>query len=170
MYQRTIRYAPVFLSLAVLTLVGCESGGDTPTAPASRGLQASITAEPLSARPEFLPVVCQGLPAFGVRVIINLRGPDVVLSGLRFQFIDLVGTRTLPEVIRLPTPSSSVSSIPTTTPVTLPGIAALPPLPTSTTIPFFARFGCGIRPEGTLIVTGDLNGTTEQMKVMITDH
>jgi hypothetical protein len=169
MYQRTIRYAPVLLSLAIMTLAGCGDS-DAPTAPNSRGLQASITAEPLSARPEFLPLFCEGLPAFGVRVVINLRGPDVVLSGLRFQFIDLVGTRTLPEVIRLPTPSSSVSSIPTTTPVTLPGIAALPPLPTSTTIPFFARFGCGIRPEGTLIINGDLNGKVEEVRIGVSDR
>jgi hypothetical protein len=170
MYQRVIRYKPVLLSLALVTVAGCERNSDTPTAPATRGLQASITAEPQSARPEFLPSVCDGRFAFGVRVFISLRGPDVVLSGLRFQFIDLVGTRTLPEVIRLPSPSSAASSLPSASPVTVPGIAALPPLSGPSTIPFFVRFGCGVVPDGTLVITGDLNGRVEETKIRITDH
>jgi hypothetical protein len=105
-----------------------------------------------------------------VRVFISLRGRDVVLNGLRFQFIDLVGNRTLPEVIRLPTPASAATSLPSASPVTLPGIAALPPLPVSGVMPFFARFGCGIVPEGTLVITGDLNGRTEEVKVTIADR
>jgi hypothetical protein len=54
--------------------------------------------------------------------------------------------------------------------VTLPGIAALPALPVTGAMPFFARFGCGILPEGTLVITGDLNGRMEQAKVTITSR
>jgi hypothetical protein len=100
-------------------------------------------------------------------VFISLRGRDVVLSGLRFQFIDLVGTRTLPEVIRLPSPSSAATSLPSASPVTLPGIAALPPLPVSSPIPFFARFGCGVVPDGTLVITGNLDGRTETIEIAV---
>jgi hypothetical protein len=114
--------------------------------------------------------VCDGRSAFGIRVVISLRGRDVLLNGLRFQFIDLVGNRTLPEVIRLPSPSTAATSLPSASPVTLPGIAALPALPVTGAMPFFARFGCGILPEGTLVITGDLNGRMEQAKVTITSR
>ena len=170
MPQHIIKYAPVLLSLTLVAAAGCARSSDTPTAPASPGFETALTAEPLSARPEFLPGVCAGRPAFGVRVFISLRGRDLALSGLRFQFIDVVGTRTLPEVIRLPSPSSAAASLPSASPLTVPGIAALPPLPVTGVMPFFARFGCGVVPEGTLVISGDLHGRTEEATVTIADR
>lgn len=168
MCSPVIRFAPVLLVLVSLTAAGCERSDDMPTSPSASAAQASITAEPRSATPEFLSSRdCAGTPPFGVRVFISLRGRDVVLSGLRFQFIDLVGTRTLPEVIRLPSPSSAATSLPSASPVTLPGIAALPPLPVSSPIPFFARFGCGVVPDGTLVITGNLDGRTETIEIAV---
>src|SRR5215204_5377648 len=132
MYQRFLRYPPVLLFVMSLVAVACDRGSIVPTSPAAPGVEASLSAEPLSARPEFLPSFnCFDRQPFGVRVIISLRGRNVVLRGLSFAFVDLVGTRTLPDVIRLPSPSSTLTSIPTATPISLPGIAALPPLPIS---------------------------------------
>ena len=173
MREHVLRYAPVLLLLVITATGGCSRAGASPTSPSSSSFQTSITAEPLSARPEFLPSgSCTGRPPFGVRVFINLRGRDVVLRGLSFQFIDLVGHRTLPEVIALPSPTTAASSLPASSPVAIPGIAALPPLPQPSTVPLFARFGCGVIPEGTLIITGDVRNhdgreERQEMKVRV---
>lgn len=169
MCQHVLRYAPLLLLLATVSAAGCEQTSDSPTAPELRGLQpASITAEPVSARPEFLPSLnCSGLPAFGVVVVINPRRPNVVLTGLEFVFVDLFGVRTIPDILPFSSRSSTAGSIPTASAVPLPGIAALPPLPLSEPMTFLARFGCGVRPEGTLSIFANENGTQTQMKVMV---
>ena len=166
--RQFLTYAPI---LIVLASAGGERNSDTPTAPSTPAFQASITAEPLSVRPEFLPSHdCTGRPPFGVRVVIIMRGPDIVLRGLSFQFIDLVGTRTAPVVIPLPTPSTAVSSLPSASPVPVPGIAALPPMPSSAPMPFLAQFGCGVIPDGILIITARSDRGTSEMRVVVADH
>ena len=165
MYQRFLRYPPVLLFVMSLVAAACDRVSIAPTSPAGPGFEASLSAEPASIRPEFLPSPhCFDRPPFGLRVFISFRGRDVFLRGLSFRFVDLIGTRTLPEVIRLPSPSSTATSIPTAGPVTLPGIAALPPLPITSPVPFFARFGCGVLPKGTLIITGDVGQATGAME------
>ncbi len=173
MYQHAPRYAPFFLILLLVAAAaaGCNRSADTPTSPSTPSLQASITAEPLSAKPEFLNgPVCDGRVSFGVRVFISFRGPVVVLRTLRFQFVDLLGRRSTPDVFSLPSPSAAASSLPLSSPVTMPGIAALPPLPSDSPLGFFARFGCGIVPEGTLIITGDDNGRRSEARVMVAEQ
>jgi hypothetical protein len=137
---------------------GCSRMPATPAGPAEgTGQQASITAEPRSARPDFLPTpTCPTRPAFGVRLSIIIRGSHgLTLRGFRFQFIDRLGGRTLPEVIPIPTPSAT-SSLPSSSPIPIPGFAALPASPPVLGgLPFFVRFGCNVIPEGTLLVTAD---------------
>jgi len=176
MCQHAPRYT-AFLLFLVLLAAGvasaCDRTADTATSPSAPGLQASITAEPLAAKPEFLNgPFCNGRSAFGVRVFIRLLGRNLLLRGLRFQFVDLFGNRILPEVITLPSASASASSLPfpSSSPIALPGIAALPPLPPTEPMGFFARFGCGIVPQGTLIITGDHDGGSSQVRVIIAER
>jgi hypothetical protein len=150
-----------------LSAVACDRVAISSTSPGAVGVPAALSAEPLSVRPEFLPSPqCFDRPAFGLRVFISLRGRDVTLRGLRFRFIDLIGTQTLPDVIRMPTPTSNASSLPSASPVIMPGIAALPPLPISSPIPFFARFGCGVLPKGTLVIVGEMSQTNGAMQLV----
>jgi hypothetical protein len=124
-------------------------------------------------RPEFLPgSSCTGRPSFGVRITVIVGGgEDLILRGLRFTFTDRFGERALPDVF--PTPEGPF--IPSSTPVPFPGVAPLPtrgpiPIPgsppidgvlvsalTSGKLPFFLRFGCGVFPEGTILIGGELN-------------
>jgi hypothetical protein len=175
MFERSPKYAPIMLTLLLTASVACNRTSAAPTTPAPAGsaLKPSFTAEPLVVRPQFLAgSSCTTRPAFGVRITIVLgSGEDVILRGLRFSFRDRFGERTLPEVF--PTPEGSF--IPTSTPVTFPGVAPLPtrapiPIPgsppidgvlvsalTSRELPFFLRFGCGVFPEGTILIDADLN-------------
>ena len=177
-------YTPAFL---ILGLAGVTACGDSPapTSPsAAAGLGASLTAEPLSARPEFLPgFSCPGRPAFGVglTVIVAARNYDVILQRLRFTFSDPRGGRALPEVFptSMPTPSSSIPStspipmpgaigLPTTPPVGVPGSPPIQDLPilrgASRSLPFFLRFGCDVVPEGTLVVTADTRDSSHTLR------
>ena len=111
----------------------------------------------------------------------------MILRGLRFSFVDRFGATTLPQVVPVPSPLE----IPTTTPVTLPGIAALPGLSpitmpgstpitglifaggTSNVLHYFVHFGCGVVPDGVLIISadaGDRSGrfSTSELRVRVT--
>jgi hypothetical protein len=117
----------------------------------------------------------------------------VILRGLRFSYRDRFGTSALPTMIPLPTLSTDVSlasSVHTTSPVTVPGFAPLPgtilvPIPGSSPIegvvvsgggsrmfPYFARFGCGVRPGGVIVIVvdaGDRDGkfSDHEMRVAV---
>ena len=157
------------LLLAVLMTVSCNSTPASPTEPGEL-VPASLTAEPASLMPEFLPSqACLFHPAFRVRLSVILRsGGTVVLSGLRFHFIDRSGSRTFPLVSVAPS-ASFTSSLPSSSTVPIPGVAPLPPsFPTSGTLPFIATFGCDVIPDGTLVVVGDLdNGRTAEMRLRV---
>ena len=156
------------LLLAVLTAVSCN---DTPVSPTEPGelVAASLTAEPASLAPEFLPSqACLIHPAFRVRLSVILRsGGTVVLSGLRFHFIDRSGSRAFPLVSVAPT-SPFTSSLPSSSTVPIPGVAPLSSFPSAGTLPFIATFGCDVIPDGTLVVIGDLdNGRTAEMRLRV---
>ena len=183
---------PLLFVLLVAT-TACDRSDASATAPGTSlemsAVGSSLGVEPRSVHPAFLPAgSCVSNRPFGAHVSVVFRGDhDVILRGLRFSFIDRLGVSTLPQVIPTPTQGSIV---PTTTPVTLPGIAALPglapiPMPgsspitgvvfaggTSRVLPFFVQFGCGVFPEGTLIIhadAGDRTGrfSTSELRVRI---
>ena len=173
MCQRFLKYAPV-LPLALTVVAGCERTTSSPTAPGpSFGESASLTAEPLAVRPEFLPApVCETRPAFGVRLSISIAGGSgLMIRGFQFVFTDRFGARTFPEA--LPIPFATAASFPSSSPIPTPGGAALPgtspvtipgaspvqnlfvPPRASRVLAFFVRFACDVLPEGTLLVTAD---------------
>ena len=175
MYERFPTYAPVVLALLLTASVACNRTAASPTTPAPAGgaLKRSFTAEPLIVRPEFLAgSSCTTRSSFGVRITVTLgAGEDLILRGLRFSFTDRFGDRALPEVF----PAPHGSFIPSSSPLPFPGVAPLPsrgpiPIPglppidgllvsarTSRELPFFLRFGCGLFPEGTILIDGDFN-------------
>jgi len=190
MCQRFLRYAPVLLYVVTLA-AGCGRTNGSPTSPTpSVQPTASMTAEPVAVRPDFLPTpVCLTRPAFGIRLSIRISGGEgLILRGLQLAFTDRFGGRALPE--GFPIPTATAASFPPASPIPIPGAAALPgtspiPIPngppvhgvfvppgSSRTLPFFVRFDCGVIPDGTLLVTadaGDSNGQFQlsQMKIRV---
>ena len=174
MFERSPKYPAVMLALLLAAVTACNRTSASPTTPAAAdaALKPSFTAEPLKVRPEFLPRgSCTGRSPFGVRITVVVgAGEDFILRGLSFSFTDRFGGRSLPDVF--PTPDGS--SIPTSAPIPFPGFAPLPtrgpiPIPGSPPIdgvlvgrtvrelPFFLRFGCGLVPDGTIVIVIDLN-------------
>lgn len=159
--------APVVVLLA-LSLPACDRASISMTAPGTF-VPAALTAEPASLRPEFLPSPsCLLRPAFRVRLTVIVGGGGAVfLSGLRFHFLDRLGSRALPLVSAAPG-SSFTSSLPSSSPVPIPGVAPLASFSRSGTLPFIATFGCDVVPDGTLIVIGDLDdGRTAEMRLRV---
>ena len=190
MFERSPRYPAVMLALLLAAVTACNRSSASPTTPAAAdiALKPAFTAEPLTVRPEFLPRgSCTGRAPFGVRIVVDVRaGEDFILRGLSFSFTDRFGVRSLPDVFSTPD-----SSIPTSGPIPFPGFAPLPtrgpiPIPgsppidgvlvgrTVQEIPFFLRFGCGLVPDGTIVIVVDLNdrrGRPEraEMEVRVTE-
>ena len=168
MYARFHICAPILLLLAPM-MAGCGRLSASPTDPeAPTALQGSITAEPLQARPEFLhSPACSASPAFSFVLRINVGGgPGLTLHGFRFLFIDRLGARALPEVTAIPTPSGF--SMPSSSPVPVPGFVRVPAASAGTgQFPFFVKFGCDLVPEGTLIVTADTGGASQKLELRI---
>ena len=191
------RSLPTFgVTLLFVLLVGvtaCNRSSASVTAPGAAfettDVRSSLDVEPRSLSPALLPAgSCVGGRPFGAGVSVVFRGEhDVILRGLRFSFVDRFGVTTLPQVVPVPSPFA----IPTTTPVTLPGIAALPGLSpitmpgstpitglifaggTSNVLHYFVHFGCVVAPEGLLIISadaGDRSGrfSTSELRVRVT--
>lgn len=189
----------LFVLLVATTACSGTDAGVTGPAPVleTSSVQSSLGVEPLSVRPEFLHGgSCVGRRPFGARVGVVVGGrQDVILRGLRFSFLDRFGARSVPQVMPIPSLSTPIpvpqpSSLTSASPVPVPGIAALPgmsPIPrpnappvngvifaagTSQVLPFFVWFGCGVFPDGSLIIhadAGDRSGrfTTSELRVRI---
>jgi hypothetical protein len=130
---------------------------------------AVLTAEPASLRPEFLTSQAFLLrPAFRLHLsVIVGDGATVIVHGFRFHFIDRSGLRALP-VVSVASGTSFTSSLPSSSPIPIPGVAPLSPFPASGTLPFVATFGCDIVADGTLVVIGDLDdGRTAEMRLRV---
>jgi hypothetical protein len=168
MYARFHIYAPLML-LVVPAMVGCGRISASPTDPAApTALQGSITAEPVSARPQFLhSPACFASPAFSFVLRITVGGgPSLELHGFRFLFIDRLGARTFPEVTPIPTPSAF--SLPSSSPVSVPGFVRVPAASAGTGLfPLLVKFGCDVVPEGTLIVTAETGGASQKLELRI---
>lgn len=161
------RLTPVALLLVLLT-PACDRASVSTTAPGAL-VPTAFTAEPASLRPEFLSSQsCLIRPAFRLRLSVILRsGGTVILSGLRFHFIDRAGSRAFP-VISVAPGTSFTSSLPSSSAVPIPGVAPLTSFPASGTLPFIATFGCDVIPDGTLVVVGDVDGGgTSEMRLRV---
>lgn len=198
MTRRLPTYGVPLLFVLLVATTACDRLNLSVTAPGSlemNPVQSSLGVRPENVHPVFLPAgSCVGSRPFTARVSFVFGGDqDVILRGLRFSFVDRFGVTTLPHVMPIPSHLAALpqaSSIPTTSPVTLPGIAALPgvspiTLPssapvtgvlfsggTSHVLPYDVQFGCGVFPEGFLIITadaGDRSGrfSTSELRVRI---
>jgi hypothetical protein len=189
MYARFSNYVTVFL-VSVSTVTAACSDNASPTAPAPRESPV-VTAEPLTVDPEFLPnPFCPTRPPFGVRLTVIVRaGQDLIVRGMRFDFIDRSGDAQIPLVIPIPLNSSGPVTIPSSMPVPIPGsspipIPSSPPLPIpgfspldgvlvtggSLRAPFFVQFGCDVPAAGTLFIsvdTADRRGTANTSRVRV---
>ncbi len=170
------------LILTLVTTVACDGTNSSVTAPAAGrpDVNAFLSAEPATLRPEALPGACPGVPGFGTRVGVIVRGTqDLILRDLQFRFIDRTGARVVPDVffssMSTALPESAIptsSPIPFPTPTTLPGASPIP-IPGSTPVqgilvtggrplrfPIFLRFGCGVIGDGTLVIAADATDTS----------
>lgn len=187
------RWLPSFglpvLCLVLLSSIACDRTAvefnATGPAPLNANINvgASFGVEPATLRAEGWPGSCGTDVRSGVRLGVRIRGDqDVIVRSLRFSSIDRRGTSTLPEVIPIPdlaAPVYPMRDIPSSSPLTIPGVA---PLPTATTIPipgapalsgvlitpgshgrfdYFLRFGCIEITGGEIVIvveTADRNG------------
>lgn len=170
MSRRLPSFGVPVLCLLLLPSIACDQTAVAFNAAGPAPLNANISigtsfgVEPATLRAEFLPGICGTAIRPGLRLGVRVRGDhDVIVRSLTFVHIDPAGTSTLPEVIPIPdlaAPAYPMRDIPSTAPVTIPGVA---PLPTATTIPipgapplsgvlvtpgshgrfdYFLRFGC----------------------------
>lgn len=181
MSTRVPMYGRFLLFLALVTAAACERANGSITAPSGltvSSLQSFFAAEPLTIRPELLhSALCGSRPPFSGRVSIIVQGgPGVILREVQFNFTDRLGRSALPEVTPIfgvSAPAIPASTIPTASPIPFPGNPVLPgaspiPIPgsspvhgifiqagSSRTLPFDLRFGCGVVPDGTLLIRAD---------------
>lgn len=166
-------FGVLVLPLVVLTSacsgtdVSFDATGPAPLT-ANVSINSSFDVRPASLRFEFVPGSCGAQSASGIRIGVVFRGTDdVVVQNLRFAFEDRDGRRRLPDIIPIP---SLASPLPSSSPITAPGIAPLPP---GTTIPipgaapvtgllvqagshreldFLLLLGCGVISPGQIVV------------------
>lgn len=184
------------LSVSALSTAACDSTvAFTATGPAplsaNINVSGSFGVEPSIIRPEDLPGSCGTHSPFGLRLGVTVRGgEDVILRSVRFLFEDRHGAKALPVVISLPSLSSPIpgGTIPSSSPVTIPGNAPLPtaapvPIPgaspiTGVLVPagserrftFFLQFTCTVLPHGDVIVLIDSarrSGTFETSELRV---
>jgi hypothetical protein len=176
-----------FLVPAFVAAAACSSGDATesPTAPTALG-SPRVTVEAAQVTRESVPF--GGCPAgtpFGLRLVVVVSaGQDVFIRGLGFDFLDRQGTTSTSRLIPastapfggtslpsppVPLPSSVPVSIPSSSPIPIPGSMPLT-AGVSQTLPFFLRFGCGVPPVGTLVISVDIvdgSGTVGTSRVSV---
>ena len=181
MRARFLDCTKALLILAIAGAAGCSDDAGNPVAPPPVvGLGPSITAEPQSPRPEFLPQFpCPAQPVFGLglTIVVNSHDREVALQALRFTLIGLSGARALPDVfaaslpLSRPIPIPSPATLPGSPPVGVPGSTPIRNVAigsgSARSLPFFLRFACGTVPEGTLVVTAE---TTDAMGAIRTSE
>lgn len=178
------KYVLVVLVSAFLGTAGCsdsEPAGATAPSPVAA---ATVTAEPMKIRPEFLPSSsCGNRPAFrgGLSIIVGTTD-ELILRGLQFHFVDRFGARTSPLVsptsafagVTTSIPTSGPVPIPGSSPITIPGASpvhgVLLSANTFRTLPFAFEFGCGVHADGTLLInveTSDRKGRRGRSEVRV---
>ena len=169
------KYVAVVLVSATLGSAACSGSEPAGLAAPSPVAAATVKAEPVAIRPEFLPATsCFSRPPFrGGLVVIVGSTDDLILRGLQFNFTDRLGTRTSPLVSPAAAFSTATTSIPVSGPIPIPapGFVAIPgssaitipgsapvhgvflPANTSRQLAFDFEFGCGVLAEGSLVIT-----------------
>jgi hypothetical protein len=168
-----------FLIPAFVAAAACSGsdGTESPTAP-TRPDSPRVTVEAAEVTRESVPFVgCPAGTPFGLRVVVVLSaGQDVSIRRLGFDFLDRLGATWTSRVVptssapfrgtsipssSAPLPSSPVPfsssvpvPIPSSSPIPIPGSMSLS-AGVSRTLPFFLKFGCGVPPAGTLVVSID---------------
>jgi hypothetical protein len=176
-----------FLVPAVVAAAAC-SGSDATESPTAPTLPDSprVTVEAAEVTRESVPFVgCPAGTPFGLRLVVVVSaGQDVFIRGIGFDFLDRLGTTSTSRLIptsaapfrgtsipssSVPLPSSVPVPIPSSSPLPIPGSMSLS-AGVSRTLPFFLKFGCGVPPVGTLVVsidTVDGRGTVGTSRVSV---
>lgn len=180
----------LLLLFGVLLFTGaCGASNSTMTSPSASATLAaapSLSAEPATLSPEFLPQgACAANPPFGTRIIIIVNGGSrMFVHDMHFRFSDDFGGTALPRVSAIPGASpmtTPILSIPTSYPIPPLGAAPMPttyPIPSPaasdatarTSMPFLLTFDCGVFSRGTLWVgvnTGDDTGKTHSSELRV---
>jgi hypothetical protein len=161
-----------FLVPAFVAAAACSGSHATesPTAPTLLD-PPHVTVEAAEVTRESVPFVgCPAGPPFGLRLVVVVSaGQDVSIRGFGFDFLDRLGKTSTSRLIptsaapfrgisspgsSVPIPSSPTVPIPSSFPIPIPGSMSLS-AGVSETVPFFLKFGCGVPPVGTLVVTID---------------
>jgi len=161
-----------FLIPAFVAAAAC-SGGDGTKSPTAPTLPDSprVTVEAAEVTRDSVPFVgCPAGTPFGLRLVVVVSaGRDVSIRGLGFDFLDRLGATSTSRLIptsaapfrgtSIPSSSVPLSSsvpvpIPSSSPIPIPGSMSLS-AGVSRTLPFFLKFGCGVTPVGTLVVSID---------------
>ena len=176
--------APV-VCLALGSLTACGSSHST-TGPSTFSSSFSAAApfgfEPATLRPEVVGrTSCASFRPFTTRIVIAISPEnDVIVRGLHFRFSDRFGATALPRVSSTPDypiPPLGVAPLPTSSPIPIPNASPITgfmvPARSRHRLPFILTFGCGVRDEGTLVVsvesadmTGRLQTSQLQARVM----
>ena len=174
MSVRLPTYAAIPLLLVFLSASACNRTSVTLTGPdTTTNLKATLAAEPETVRPQFLTDLCPAHPSFGARLTVIVGGEDLIVRGIRFGFFDRTGIRVVPDAFLTSLGSTSIPStaaipfagttLPNASPIPIPGAPPVHGVRVQggerLTLPFFLRFGCGVLPEGTIIVTVDTADT-----------
>jgi hypothetical protein len=175
MAVRLPTYAVILLLLVLVSSSACNRGSVTMTAPnTTTNLKATLASEPESVRPQFLTDLCPSHPAFGVRLTVIVGGEDLIVRGVRFGFFGRTGTHFVPHAFlttlgstTIPStsavPFTGTVSLPNSSPIPIPGAPAIHGVRVNAgdrlALPFFLRFGCGVLPEGSIVVTVDTSDT-----------
>ena len=184
MHPHITACVPGAILLAGLACVSCSDAAPAgATAPSSvRAIALSV--QPEKVEPEFLPPIrrCSDARAFRTRFVVIIGGMEAfVVQELRVSFSDRFGVAAVPAVVPA-TGAPSGSMITSSPPIPLPTSMPIP-IPTSgpnnglsvfpggsQELPVTLEFGCGVRPEGTIVVdvgTRDSHGrsTTHRLSV-----
>lgn len=180
MYTRFPAYAFPLVGLMLLGSLACNSSV-APTSPdaTSSPVSVSLKAEPNALQAEMLhDNGCNSFRPFGVGLTLVLNARErFILRRLIFRFRDQAGVDFFPDVfpsssalVAAPTSSTLPSlgtGFPSSSPVPIPGATVIP-LPGNTSmhglfvnagssprLPYFLRFGCGVRPHGMLTIDAD---------------
>jgi hypothetical protein len=166
MSVRFSKYVPAVLVVAMLATTGCSNDNPAAVTAPTAAQPLSLTAEPASVSPEFLPRGhCSEAPGFRTRFVVIVSGMErASVQGLHVSFIDRFGVSAVPTVF----PASGISgSSMNTPPIQLPSSMPIP-IPTSgpnnglsvpaghsARVPVTLEFGCNVRARGTIVVDAD---------------
>ena len=184
MHPHITACVPGAILLAGLACVSCSDAAPADATAPTSVRDIALSVQPEKVEPEFLPPIgrCSDTRAFRTRFVVVAGGMEAfVVQELRVSFSDRFGVPTVPAVLSA-SAAQSGSMIPSSPPIPLPTSMPIP-IPTSgpnnglsvfpggsQEVPVTLEFGCGVRPQGTIVVavgTRDGRGrsTTHRLSV-----